>query len=119
MLRFLAAAAAVALAACAPDAWKPATGYEAFLGQVQSACNYQKIGLVNIGYLLAHTNSMQSTYFIDQTSRLYSGKITPDEWTSGVTTFLKGRGDDPGVRCVLEQLQQYKAAGASPPSPAK
>ena len=61
---------------------------------------------------------MQATYFIDETSRLYYGKITPENWTSAVTAFIQGKNDDPGVRCVLEQLKQNKAAQglAAPPT---
>ena len=108
---FLVLPAALALAACAPDAVKPAPGYETFLSQVQSACKDQKIGMAPVGYILAHTGSMQATAFIDQTSRLYYGKIGPDEWTQQMVAFLSGRPDDPGVRCVLAQMQQNKAAG--------
>lgn len=110
--------AAVLVTACAPDAWKPAPGYDGFLNQVQNACYYQRIGLVNVGDMLTNPGSMQATYFVDETSRLYYGKITPENWTSAVTAFIQGRNDDPGVRCVLEQLRQNKAAqGLAAPPP--
>jgi hypothetical protein len=110
---------AAALAACAPDAWKPAPGYDGFLTQVQNACYYQRIGLINVGDMLTNPGSMQSTYFIDETSRLYYGKITRDNWTSAVTAFIQGRADDPGVRCVLDQLDKAQAAQVAPPPPAR
>jgi hypothetical protein len=111
---------AALVAACAPDAWKPAPGYEGFLNQVQNACYYQRIGLVNVGDMLTNPGSSQAGYFIDETSRLYFGKITPDNWTSAVTAFMQGRTDDPGVRCVLEQLRQNKAAqGLTAPPPVR
>lgn len=109
-LRAAAVAAAATLAACAPDAWKPAPGFDGFLNQVQNACYYQRIGLVNVGDMLINPGNMQAGYFIDETSRLYYGKITRDSWTSAVTAFIQGRASDPGVQCVLEQLDKAKAA---------
>ena len=103
------------VAACAPDAWKPSPGYDGFLAQVQNACYYQRIGVVNVGDMLTNPGNMQSTYFIDETSRLYAGKITRDSWTSAVTAFIQGRASDPGVRCVLEQLDKAQAAQSAPP----
>ena len=105
---------AALLAACAPDAWKASPGYDGFLDQVQKACYYQRIGVVNVGDMLTNPGNMQSTYFIDETSRLYAGKITRDSWTSAVTAFIQGRASDPGVRCVLEQLDKAQAAQSAP-----
>ena len=105
------------VAACAPDAWRPAPGFDAFLDQVQIACRSQRIGLYTVGDMLGSPGSLQATKFIDATSRLYFGKVTPDNWTTSVTTVFQGRASDPGVRCVLEQLRQNKAAQglAAPP----
>ena len=113
--RIAALATTVALAACAPDAWKPAPGFDGFLTQVQNACYYQRIGMVNVGDMLSNPGNMQSVYFTDQTSRLYYGKITRDSWTSGVTAFIQGRASDPGVQCVLDQLDKAQAAQVPPP----
>jgi hypothetical protein len=118
-LRTAALCAIAFLAACAPDAWKPSPGYEGFLNQVQNACYYQRIGLVNVGDMLTNPGSTQAGYFIDETSRLYFGKITRGNWTSAVTAFMQGRSDDPGVRCVLEQLDKAQQSQAPPPPPAK
>lgn len=111
--------ATAALAACAPDAWKPAPGYDGFLNRVQNACYYQRIGLVNVGDMLTNPGNSQSGYFIDETSRLYFGKISRENWTSAVTAFIQGRASDPGVQCVLDQLDKAKAAEAPPPPPAR
>jgi hypothetical protein len=110
--------AAGLLGACAPDAFKASPGYDAFLDQVQNACYYKRIGPINVGEMLANPGSMQSTYFIDQTSRLYFGKITRESWTSGVTAFIQGRASDPGVQCVLSELDKARAAQA-PAGPAQ
>jgi hypothetical protein len=106
------------LAACAPGAWKPAPGFDGFLDQVQSACRSQRIGLYTVGDMLASPGSLQATKFIDSTSRLYFGKVTPDGWVTSVTTLFQGRASDPGVGCVLEQLRLERSAqgSAAPPS---
>lgn len=113
----LAALAAAALAACAPDAWKPAPGFDGFLTQVQNACYYQRIGMVNVGDMLNNPGNMQSIYFTDQTSRLYYGRISRDNWTSAVTAFIQGRASDPGVQCVLGELDKAQASQVPPPPP--
>jgi hypothetical protein len=118
-VRTVALFAAIAIAACAPDAIKPSSGYDAFLNQIQNACYYRPIGIVNVGDMLTNPGNMQSTYFIDQTSRLYFGKISRDAWVSGVTAFIQGRADDPGVRCVLDELDKAQASQAPPPPPAR
>jgi hypothetical protein len=112
---FAAVSAAAALTACAPDAWKPSPGYDAFLGQVQNACYYQRIGLINVGDMLANPGNSQSGYFIDETSRLYFGKISRENWTSAVTAFIQGRAGDPGVQCVLGELDKARASQVPPP----
>ena len=45
----LAALLPLALAACAPDAWRPESPYDAFIDQVQKKCFDQSIGLKAIG----------------------------------------------------------------------
>ena len=94
----------VLVAACAPDAWKSSPAYDSFLDQVQKDCYYQRIGTINVGDLLNNPGTMQATYFMDVTSRLYAGQITPQSWTSSITSFLEGRESDPGVQCVLKHL---------------
>ena len=102
---------ATLVAACAPDALKPLPGYNGFLQQVQQVCAYTLIGTYYAGDLAGDTGSMQSVYFIDQTSRLYFYKITPDNWIAGVTAFMQGRSSDPGIRCVLDQLDKWNRPG--------
>jgi hypothetical protein len=119
MIRIAAPITAAAIAGCAPDAWKPSPGFDGFLDQVQKACYYRPIGVVNVGDMLTNPGNMQSSYFIDQTSRLYFGKISRDAWVSGVTAFIQGRADDPGVRCVLAELDKAQASQVPPPPPAR
>jgi len=103
-IRAGAVCSAVLIAACAPDAWKKDPAYNTFLNQIQNDCYYKRIGEVDVGGLLNNTGSNQGDYFIDQTSRLQAGQITPENWTSAVTAFLDGRSTDPGIECVLRHL---------------
>jgi len=101
----------VLLAACAPDAWKPDKAYEQFLDQVQDACYYQPISSTTIGNLLQPSGSMNSSFFLDATSRLYAGRITPEAWTTMMTTQLQANAGDRGIRCLLDVYEKAKPRG--------
>jgi hypothetical protein len=104
-MRLAAAAAAIAaLAGCAPDAIRRDVEFEAWLREVRAACDSARISTTTVGSLLDSTASREGGNFLNWTSRLYAGRITPEEWTSGVTAFISGRPTDAGVRCVLERL---------------
>jgi len=103
--RWAAGAMALALlAGCAPDAFRRDSGFETWIGKVETACHRARIGHVTVGDLLGNTGSREGANSLNQTSRLYSGQVTPAQWTSGVVAFINGRPSDPGVQCVLDQL---------------
>jgi hypothetical protein len=62
------------------------------------------IGRYQVGELLGMNATDQASVFLDQTSRLYSGQMTPAQWRNDASSALGGRPDDPGVACVLGQL---------------
>lgn len=101
-----AAAAAALLAACAPDALRRDPEFEAWLRGVRNECHGARIGLTSVGRLLDSAASTDGNNFLNLTSRLYAGRITEAQWRSGVTAFSSGRGDDPGLACVLERMPQ-------------
>lgn len=104
------ACAGLLLAACAPDAWRPSPQYNAFLTHLQRACAGQKIGPSSrVDNLIKRSDSSTGSYFVDQTSRLYAGKISPESWATGVSAFLNGWPSDPGVQCTLRETNKYKA----------
>jgi hypothetical protein len=105
LVRALAAAAlAATLGACAPDALRRDPAFEAWLGEVRDACHDARIGKYTVGGLLRSTGSREGGHFLNQTSRLYAGRIDPDEWSRNVSAFILGRPGDPGLQCVLERL---------------
>jgi hypothetical protein len=100
----IAAVALSLLTGCAPDAFRRDPAFEAWIGEVRKACYRERIGTDTVGNLLGNTGSREGNHFLNQTSRLYAGRLTREQWTSGVLAFLSGRPSDPGIQCVLEQL---------------
>ncbi len=96
--------AAVFLAACAPDAIRRDRDFEAWLRDVRTDCQRAAIGTTTVGGLLNSTGSREGNNFLNQTSRLYAGNITREQWTASIVSFLRGRPTDPGIQCVLERL---------------
>ena len=105
--------ASTLLSGCAPDAWKPDRAFDARLAELGEACEGKTIGYERVENL-ARGRTKAAIFFVDQTSRLYEGRITPDGWTTGVTAFMNGWRDDPGVRCVLDQYARDRLS--APPS---
>jgi len=67
---FLTCVLSLSLAACAPDAWRPDSPYEAFLNQVQNKCWNLDLGGREINSLLNDSgDAATGAYFLDLTSR--------------------------------------------------
>ena len=95
--------AMILLGACAPDAFRRDPGFEDWVRDLRTACYRERIGTTTVGNLLG-AGSREGNHFLNQTSRLYAGLLTPDQWTSGVLAFVQGRASDPGIKCVLDRL---------------
>ena len=101
----LAALLPFGMSACAPDAWRPDSPYEAFLDQVQQKCWNLDIGSQEINSLLSGSGANSSgDYFIDLTSRMFNGQISVDNYVDTLTAFYNTKPDSPGIRCVLAQM---------------
>jgi hypothetical protein len=102
---------------CAPEAWTnvKATGFNEFLNNVQAACYYDPISSTTVGNLLEPSGNMNASYFLDVTSRLYYGKLTPGQWTDMVTSQLQANATDRGIKCFLNEYEkdQNKPKGAA------
>ena len=96
------------LIACAPDAWKSSNPFDDFLDKVQKDCYYDPISSTTIGNLLEPSGNDNASYFLDVTSRLYFGKITPAAWTDMVTSQLQANASDRGVQCLLNEYAKQK-----------
>lgn len=100
------ALALLALAGCAPDAWRPDPGYNAFLNQVQSQCPNFRIGQAGSDVLFADAR------FLDDTSRLYHGTMPPGAWKISMQGLYMARPGDAGMACLLSKLP-----ATPPPAP--
>ncbi len=118
--------AALALAACAPDAMNnvQATGYNAFLTTIATGCKPLLIGSRDMSEkILGNQSSDDSNYnyFLDVTSQLYYGKVSAEAYRSGVSGFLGGGADtNRSLDCILATLATQRASsGGKPAAPPK
>lgn len=102
----MAAVALALLAGCAPDSFRRNPEFEAWIGEVRQACYRERIGVNTVGGLLGRTGSREGNHFLNETSRLHAGMITPEQWTARVLAFISGRRTDPGLQCVLARLPE-------------
>ena len=125
--RALALAAALALGGCAPDAMNnvQATGYNAFLTTIATGCKPLLIGSRDLTTQIARNESSDDSnynYFLDLTSQLYYGKVSPEAYRSGVSGFLGGGADtNRSLDCIIATLNRQRASAggqiATPPKP--
>jgi len=105
------------LAACAPDAVIPSKPYDAFLNQIAQACRGKAIGDWTVDQLVRRSHGFTGGYFVDQTSRLYFGRINTRDWAAGVSAFARGTQEDPGIECVISEyraVQQWTTPTGTP-----
>ena len=109
--RQVAAALATAglVAGCAPDAWNAQPGYGQFLNQITQKCYPKRIGMALISDLVDNS----SPYFMDETSRLYYGKIDAASYRNALTSFSdNSSATNEGIDCILGYLPS-----TPPPAP--
>ena len=77
---------------CAPDAMnnRQATGFNAYLNTLGANCKPLMLGIYNVGEWLNYegSNDPNYSYFLDMTSRLYYGTISPGGYRDGITGFF-------------------------------
>ena len=111
---FLTCVPSLSLAACAPDAWRSDSPYEAFLNQVQNKCWNLDLGGREINSLLNDSgNAATGAYFLDLTSRYFNGRISRENYLDTLSANYNTSPDSPGIRCILQQMPP---AAAPPPS---
>ena len=101
---------ALIAAGCAPDDMvnRKATGFDAFTNQIATRCNPLMLGSHNMGRELLYDHGIGDDsydYFLDITSRLYYGQISPASYQGAVLGFF-GPGDDTnrGIACIIANL---------------
>ena len=106
----LASLTLLALAGCggtlvAPDSLVEDAGDEAFVDQLVKACGKRELGRQPLNYLVQVETGDANIYFIDQTSKLYFGRIDRQGYASNLKTFRPGDNQD-ALKCIFAQLDQ-------------
>jgi hypothetical protein len=100
-------AAATLLAACAPDEFKPSPGFDGFLDRVGRECYPDTIGpiLVRQWAQGLGPGGGSGAGFMDATSALYYGKMSPATYRASITTFTdNGTATNKGIDCIISKL---------------
>ena len=110
---------AVALAGCAPDSVTnaQATGYNAYLNTIATSCNPLMLGENNVSEWLQNqgVNNPNYSYFLDMTSRLYYGNISPAGYRDGITAFFgASTRNDASFACMFRNLPPRSMPNAPP-----
>jgi hypothetical protein len=104
--------AATTLSACAPDAWQnyKATGFNEYLGTVETQCQPLWIGQMNLRRFDASSAGGQGGNFdmlLDATSRLYYNRITPAAFRTSVQAIVMTSTDartNQSIDCMIAKL---------------
>jgi hypothetical protein len=105
---------ALTLAACAPDAWRPDSPYDAFLDQIRIKCWDTRLGSTTIPELMPDALTTDA-YFMDVTSRFYNGQISRENYIGALEGSYAARPDSTGIQCILAQMPQKTPLSAPPP----
>jgi hypothetical protein len=98
---------ASALAGCAgnpaiSDRLVEDPGAQAFLDKVEQNCGTLSVGGQQLKYLLSI--SSDDTYFIDESSKLYFGRVDRATYASDIEAFYPGGDSQAALDCIFEQL---------------
>jgi len=77
-------------------------GAEAFLDRVAKNCGKLSLGNQPVDYLL--DDNSDDTYFIDESSKLYFGKVDRGTYTADINSFYPTDDNRQTLRCIFEQL---------------
>jgi len=119
--RFTALAAAVLAAACTPDQFRPSPGYDGFLDRVGQVCYPDTIGptLVREWAKGNAPDPSGSEGFLDATSKLYYGKMTPFAYRQFLTGFVdNSAATNKAIDCIVANLPADRPGGAGAGVPA-
>jgi len=115
----LAAALLVTVCGCAPDSVTnvQATGYNAYLNTIANDCNPLMLGDANVSEWIRNggANDYNYAYFIDMTSKLYYGNVSPDAYRSGITGFFgPSTRNEASFACIFRNLPPRSMPNAPP-----
>jgi hypothetical protein len=101
---------ALAMSGCggslvAPDSLDESAGDEAFVDRIVQVCGKLDIGRQPLNYLVQVESGDANIYFIDETSKLYFGRIDRQSYASNINVFLPGD-NQPVLNCIFSQLDR-------------
>ncbi|MFZ1575848.1 MAG: hypothetical protein WAT36_11555 [Chromatiaceae bacterium] len=89
----------------APDSLDGDPGDDAFVDHLVRVCGKLDIGRQPLNYLVQVESGDANIDFIDQTSKLYFGRIDRHTYASNINAFLPGD-NQPVLDCIFAQLEQ-------------
>jgi hypothetical protein len=96
-LRGTGLAIALAVTACAPDAWRPDPEFNRWTTRLVQECHPHSIGGAQLDTRLRQAS------FLNLASRLYFGKINAQQFTGSVNSFYPGD-NRAAIECILARL---------------
>lgn len=87
----------LALAACAPDSWRPDPEFNRWAAGLVQECHPHSVGGAQLD-----TRLRQET-FLNLTSRLYFGRINVQQFTNSVNSFYPGN-NRAAIECIVSRL---------------
>jgi hypothetical protein len=92
---------------CAPDAMsnRQAGDFDVFLDRIARECRPLSIGRYQMSERIEHDAINDDyIYFLDQTSRLYYGTISPATYRTSIDAFFLGGSTSVAVDCIVSRL---------------
>jgi len=88
---------ALAVTACAPDAWRSDPGFDGWTNRITQECYPRSIGGAQFTALFNQPS------FLDLTSRLYFRRIDVQQYTDSVNSFYPGD-NKVALDCIVSKL---------------
>jgi hypothetical protein len=82
----------------APDAIVEDPSADAFLTRVAKECGDKSVGNNQLDWLI---NESDDAYFVDATSKLYFGTVSPEQYRSDINGFYPTGANDAALDCIL------------------
>jgi hypothetical protein len=86
------------------DRIEESKGAEAFLDRVAKNCGKLSVGNQQLDYLL--DESSNDTFFIDESSKLYFGKVDRNAYSTDINAFYPTDHNQPALDCIFKQLPE-------------
>jgi hypothetical protein len=90
----------------APDSLIEKPGVEGFYNQIADACGHHSLGNQPLNYLINISSGDDNDYFLDETSKLYYGRIDRTTYATDINGFFPTDTNTPALNCIYAQLDQ-------------